>query len=76
MERARQSFPSQTAINRWMELQMERMLRQISIPRTDEDRPLRNLAVCERIRALSNVPANTSHADYKEDIMDVRSEKY
>ena len=75
LKRAKSSFPSQAAIKVWMEQQIERMLKQISIEER-QDKPLRKINVSERIKALSAVPASSSDADYKDDIMDVMSDKH
>ncbi len=37
---------------------------------------LRKINVSDRIKALSSVPATTSQADYKDDVLEVLSEKY
>lgn len=37
---------------------------------------LRKVNVSDKIKSLSSVPASTSHADYKDDILDVLSTKY
>ena len=37
---------------------------------------LRKVNVSDRIKSLSSVPASTSHADYKDDLLDVLSSKY
>jgi len=37
---------------------------------------LRKVNVSDRIKSLSSVPASTSHADYKDDILEVLSSKY
>lgn len=70
------NFPSQTAITRWMEQQLERMLRQITVDGAEKNVNLRKINVCDRIKALSAVPASSSTADYKENLLNVMSDKY
>lgn len=76
VKQARQSFPTQTAITTWMQQQMERMLRQVAIEDAVESKEFHKINVSERIKALSNVPPSSSHADYKEEIADIMKEKY
>lgn len=73
---AKSSFPTQEAIKTWMEQQIERMLRQISIEEEQQNKSLRKIKVSERIKALSAVPASSSNSDYKDDMTDILSEKY
>lgn len=70
------TFQSQAAIKKWMEQQLERMLRQIVVDDTAKNVTMRKINVCDRIKALSAVPASTSTTDYKDDLLDVMSEKY
>lgn len=75
IENARSVFPTQMAMTEWMQAQIESMLKKIAVKDT-EDKPLRELSISDKIKALSNVPASTSHSDYKDEIADVLSEKY
>ena len=70
------TFQSQAAITKWMEQQLERMLRQIVVEDAGEVVTLRKLNVSDRIKALSAVPASTSTTDYKDDLLEVMFEKY
>ena len=38
--------------------------------------PLRKLSVSDRIKSLSAVPPSNSHADYKDEMENVLSDKY
>lgn len=76
LERAKHSFPTQAAITTWMEQQIERMLRQISVDEAEDCKPLRKLDISDKIRALSAVPASLSDEDYKDELIDVLTDKY
>ena len=76
LKRAKGSFPTQEAIKVWMEQQIERMLRQISVDEQQQNKPLRAVHVSERIKSLSAVPPSSSHEDYKDELTDVISDKY
>ena len=76
IERARPSFKTQTDIATWMEQQIERMLRQISVDTVSNEKPLRKITVSKLIKTLSNVPASSSDFDYKDDIAELISSKY
>lgn len=73
---AKSSFPTQDAIKVWMEQQLERMLKQISIKEPKQNKPLRKINISERIKALSEVPASSSDVDYKDEMINIMSEKY
>lgn len=70
------TFQTQAAITKWMEQQIERMLRQISVNENVKNTSLRKINVSDRIKALSAVPASASTADYKDDFVEMLSEKY
>jgi len=76
VEKARRSFASQAAITEWMQIQMERMLKQIAIEEDVQDKPVRKISISDKVKALSNVPATDSSQDYKNDIEVVLSSKY
>lgn len=76
VEKAQSAFHSQKDITEWMQTQIERMLRQIAVSGSTANRPVRKIVVSDKIRALSNVEPATSSADYKDDILDILSEKY
>lgn len=76
VESAKRTFPTQEAITTWMEQQVERMLKQIAIKEKNHDKPLRQICISERIKALSAVPASSSDEDYKENITNIMSDKY
>lgn len=76
VEGAKKSFHTESAITIWMEQQIERLLRQIAVEDKREKMPLRKISVSDRIKALSNVPASSDNADYKEEMKDVLSYKY
>ena len=76
MEGAKRTFQNNDAITLWMQQQLERMLRQISVEERKCDKPLREIKVSSSIKKLSDVPHSSSHADYKDEILDILSEKY
>ncbi len=76
VEGAKKSFQTESAITKWMEQQIERLLRQIAVEDKRGKMPLRKISVSDRIKALSNVPASYDNADYKEEMEDVLSYKY
>lgn len=45
-------------------------------PTEDTTDNLRKVTVSNRIKSLSSVPASSSHADYKDDILEILSAKY
>ncbi len=73
---AKAAFPTQAAITEWMQMQIERMLKQISVDPDAKKVPLRKLSVSDRIKSLSAVPPSSSHADYKEEMQQILSDKY
>lgn len=73
---AKAAFPTQAAITEWMQMQIERMLKQIAVDPNAKKVPLRKLSVSDRIRSLSAVPPSNSHADYKNEMENVLSDKY
>lgn len=76
VEGAKRSFPNQEAITSWMEQQVERMLRQISVKEEGSNKALRQISVSDRIKALSAVPASSADEDYKDEMITIMSEKY
>ena len=76
VEKAQSAFHSKNDITEWMQTQIERMLRQISVSGTTAKRPVHKIVVSNKIKALSNVEPTTSCVDYKDDIIDILSEKY
>lgn len=73
---AKRTFSTQTAITSWMKQQVERLLRQIVVPKSEEKTAFRELTVSDRIKALSAVPPSTSHSDYKDEIEEIMSNRY
>ncbi len=76
VEEALSGFHSQKDITEWMQVQIERMLRQIAVSKSTAKRPVRNIVVSDKIKALSNVEPTSSCSDYKDDFLDILSEKY
>ena len=76
VEKAQSAFHSKKDITEWMQVQIERMLRQIAVSGSTATRPVPTIVVSEKIKALSNVEPTTSNDDYKDDIIDFLSEKY
>lgn len=73
---AKAAFPTHAAITEWMQVQIERMLKQIAVEPDANKVPLRKLNVSDRIKSLSAVPASYSHADYKDEMELLFSDKY
>ena len=74
VEKAQSAFHSKEAVIEWLQIQAERMLRQmVEVP---EERPLKKVVVSDRIRSLSNVEATAFDSDYKENITNILSAKY
>lgn len=76
MEGAKRTFQTNDALTVWMQQQLERMLKQISAEETKCSKPLREIKVSNRIKALSAVPPSSIRSDYKDDMLEVLSEKY
>lgn len=72
----RQTFPTQASITSWMNLQIERMLRQIATTETKNTLTPRKISVSDKIKALSAVPPSNSTADYKEELALILADKY
>lgn len=71
IEQAHHTFPTQESITTWMQLQVERMLRQIVAKPISQDEPRHKVIVSERIKTLSDVPPTTKDIDYKDNLLDV-----
>lgn len=75
VKNARPAFSSQKAITNWMQLQLERMLKQIAVEDSKE-KTLRTVNVSNRILSLSAVPPSHTDGDYKTELADIMSNKY
>lgn len=76
VEQARPAFPTQAAITKWMQQQVERMLKQVAPKDDKEDTTMRTVNISDRIKSLSAVPATKEDIDYKNSFGSIVSEKY
>lgn len=71
LEGVKKSFTTQADITNWMEQQIERMLKQLAISEEKCNLPLQEIGISDLVKSLSAVPPSASHADYKDEIIDV-----